>query len=48
VDDAGAALAGVAPDVGAGQGQLAAQQIDEQRARLDLSGDGLAVHGQSD
>ena len=34
--DAGAALAGVAADMGAGQAQLLAQELDQQRARLDL------------
>ncbi len=34
--DAGAALAGVAADMGAGQAEFLAQQFDEERAALDL------------
>ena len=47
---AGAALAGVAADVGAGQIQLFAKEVDEQCARLDLSLPGSAVdlHGNLD
>ena len=44
--DAGAALAGVAADMGAGQPQLLAQQLDQQRAALDLDRVLLAVHRQ--
>ena len=33
---AGAALRGVAADVRAGEGELVAQEIDEQRARVDV------------
>ena len=36
VDGAGAALAGVAADVRAGEPELLAQRLDEQRAPLDL------------
>ena len=44
--DAGAALAGVAADMGAGQPQLLAQQFHQQRAALDLDRMLLAVHRQ--
>src|SRR2546423_737083 len=40
---AGAAVAGVAAPVGAGEAQVLAQEVDEQQARLDLLGDLLAV-----
>src|SRR5664279_4398718 len=46
VHGAGAALRGVATDVGAGQLQGLAQELDEQRARIDRPGDGLAVDGE--
>jgi hypothetical protein len=36
IDDAGAALAGVAADVGAGQPEVLPQEMDEQQSRLDL------------
>ena len=36
MDDAGAALAGVAADMGAGQPQMLAQELDQQRARIDV------------
>src|SRR2546421_123199 len=48
MDDAGAALAGVAADMGAGQVQMVAQEMDEKGPVFDLSRDGLAVHGQFD
>ena len=35
--DAGAALGGVAADMGAGQPQILAQELDQQRARLDIA-----------
>ena len=35
-DGAGAALAGVAADVRAGQAQLFAEEVDEEHARLDV------------
>ena len=35
MDDAGAALAGVAADMGAGQVQIFAQEMDQQRPVLD-------------
>ncbi len=41
MDDAGAALAGVAADMRAGQVQMLAQEIDEQRAVFDFGGNGL-------
>ena len=44
MDDAGAALAGVAADMGAGEAQVLAQILDEQRTRLDVSADLLPVH----
>ena len=43
VDDAGAALRGVAADMGAGEAQVFAQELDQQRARIDIGGNGLAV-----
>src|SRR3546814_4789602 len=43
--DTGAALAGVAADMGACQAEALAQELHEQRARLDLGRDRLAVHG---
>ena len=46
VDHAGAALAGVAADMGAGEAQVLAQELHEQRARVDVGGDGLTVHRQ--
>ena len=39
MDDAGAALAGVAADVRAGQAQVLAQVLHEQRARIDVGAD---------
>ena len=46
--DAGAALAGVAADMGAGQPQLLAQQFDQQGAAFDLHRVLLAVYRQGD
>ena len=46
--DAGAALAGVAADMGAGQVQMIAQQMDQKGAVLDIGRDRLAVHRQFD
>ena len=37
MDDAGAALRGVAADMGAGQAQIFAQELHQQRARIDLA-----------
>jgi hypothetical protein len=48
VDDTGAAVAGIAADVRPGQLQLVAEQLDEERARLDHHRDLLAIHLQSD
>jgi hypothetical protein len=45
MDRAAAALAGVAADMGAGQAQVLAQELDEQRAPLDFAADRFAVHG---
>ena len=45
MDDAGAALAGVAADMRAGEAEILAQELNQQRARLDVAGDRLAVHG---
>ena len=44
VDDAGAALRGVAADMGAGEPQVLAQVLHQQGARVDVGGDGFAVH----
>ena len=44
MDDAGAALAGVAADMRAGQAEVLAQILDQQRARIDVRRRGLAVH----
>ena len=46
--DAGAALAGVAADMRAGEAQVLAQELHQQRARIDVGGDGLAVHRHAD
>src|SRR5215813_11173929 len=46
--DAGTALRGVATHMGAGEPQVLAQELHQQRARIDVTGDGLAVHRQSD
>ena len=48
VDGAGAAVARVAADVGAGQPEVVAQEVDEQEARLDVRLVGLAVDGDRD
>ena len=47
-DGAGAALAGVAPDVRAGQTQLFAKEVDEKHARFDVALANLAVDGHRD
>ncbi len=36
MDDAGAALARVAADMGAGEAQILAQELHQKRARLDV------------
>ncbi len=46
--DAGAALAGIAADMGAGQVEMLAQQMDQQRSVFDVDRDRLAVHCQFD
>ena len=45
---AGAALAGVAADMGAGQIQRVAQEIGEQHAIFNFAAAGLAVYGHFD
>jgi hypothetical protein len=45
MDDAAAALGGVAADMRAGEAQLVAQEFGEQGARLHVCGALLAVHG---
>ena len=44
MNDASATLAGVAADMRAGQAQMLAQELHQQRTVLDLAGFGLAVH----
>ena len=44
IDRAGAAMAGLAADMRAGDVLLIAQEVDKQGSRLDQSFDGLAVH----
>jgi hypothetical protein len=44
--DAGAALRGVAADMGAGQPQILAQELHQQGAGIDIGVDGIAVHDQ--
>jgi hypothetical protein len=46
--DAGAALAGIAADMGAGEIEVIAQEMDEQRPILHVDRDGPAVHRQRD
>src|SRR3546814_14647465 len=46
VDDAGAALAGVAADMGPGQAQVLAQELNEKSAGLDLARHLLAVRSE--
>jgi hypothetical protein len=48
VDRAGAALRGVAADVGAGQAQLFAQELDQEGVGFYLRVNGLAVDRQAD
>ena len=45
---AGAALRGVAAHMGAGEPQVLAQELHQQGARIDVTGDGLAVHRHRD
>jgi hypothetical protein len=42
--DAGAALGGVAADMGAGQAKVFAQKLNEQGARINVRGMNRAVH----
>src|SRR5271165_801601 len=46
--DAGAALRRVAAHMGAGEPQVLAQKLHQQRARVDITGDGFTVHRQGD
>src|SRR5450432_3205784 len=46
--DAGAALRGVAADMGAGQPQIFTQKLHQQGARVDIVFYGIAVHDQGD
>ncbi len=46
VHDAGAALTGVAADVGAGEPQPVTEQTDQQRTIFHLRRDSIAVHRQ--
>jgi hypothetical protein len=46
VDDAGTTLRCVAADMGPGQAKMLAQELDEQRARIDLTRHRIAVHDQ--
>ncbi len=48
VDGAGAAMAGVAADMGSGEIELLAKEMNEQEARLDVGFDRLAVDGEGD
>ena len=45
---AGAALARVAADLGAGQPDDVAKEVDEQQPRFDLALNGAAVHADGD
>ncbi len=45
VHGAGAALGGIAAHVGAGQAQVVADEVYQERSRLHLGRDRLAVHG---
>src|SRR6185436_8868587 len=47
-DGAGTALAGVAADVGSGEAQVLAQDLDQETSRLDVERTAGAVHGQRD
>src|SRR5262249_54144423 len=44
MDHAGAALRGVAANMGAGQPQMFAQELDQEGTGIDVGGDGFAVH----
>ena len=43
MDDAGAALAGVAADMGAGQVQIFAQEMDEEGPVLNICRNGITI-----
>jgi hypothetical protein len=44
--DAGAALRGIAADMGAGQPQILAQKLHQEGAGVDIGIDGITVHDQ--
>ena len=46
MNDAGAALAGIATDMCAGEAELVTQHARKQRSRFDIHGDWITVHGQ--
>jgi hypothetical protein len=46
MDDAGAALRGVAADMGARQPQIFAEKLDQEGTGVDIVFDGIAVHDQ--
>ena len=48
VNDAGAALRGVAPHMGTREPQILAQELHQQGAGIDVPGDGFAVHRHCD
>src|SRR5215510_11688821 len=48
VNHASTALRGIAAHMRAGEPQVLAQELHQERARIDVTGDGLAVHRQSD
>src|SRR6516225_999694 len=48
VHDTGAALRRVAAHMGAGEPQVLAQELHQQRARIHITGDGFTVHRQGD
>jgi hypothetical protein len=48
VHHAGTALRGIATHMGAGEPQVLAQKLHQKGARIDVTGDGFAVHRQCD
>src|SRR5581483_7663116 len=44
MDDAGAALRGVATDMRSGESEMFAEELHQQGARFDISADGFPVH----
>ena len=48
MDGAGAALAGVAADVGAGQVEVLAERLDEEPSRLDVQLAGCPIDDERD